>query len=110
MVKGVGIDVVEIERIAKAMRRARFKDRILTQRERRQKETATYVAGRWAAKEAVAKAVCPSISWQSVAILSTENGAPYVEFIDSRHSMKRVHVSISHESGLAAAVAIWEEP
>ncbi|MER3414442.1 MAG: holo-[acyl-carrier-protein] synthase [Armatimonadota bacterium] len=106
MIQGIGADVVQIERIRKAMRNPRFTKRILTETERAHADSAVFVAGRWAAKEAIAKAVGCSLSWQDVEVLPNAHGAPVVHWRNGWS--RRIHVSISHERSLAFAVAVWE--
>ncbi|MFN8139434.1 MAG: holo-ACP synthase [Fimbriimonadales bacterium] len=126
MIKGLGIDVVEVSRIEGAMKNPRFARRILTDRECDRPLTPAYVAGRWAAKEAVAKAVGLGLRWQDIEILSAADGKPRVWFIGpiqiddktvlapsalfrAEEISEQIQLSISHERGIAAAVAIWEE-
>ncbi len=102
--------MVEIERIRHAMKNPRFVERILTPAEREICTTAQKVAGRWAAKEAVAKAVGLALTWHDVEILPDELGQPVAK-VASRHmdpSRLRLKVSISHERNNAVAVAILE--
>lgn len=109
MIKAVGIDVVETERILAAMQsNPRFPARILTSTEMRRSITPAYLAGRWAGKEAIAKAVGTHLTWHDVEIVEGEGGAPVVHFINHKPT-GRVHVSISHDKTIASAVAIWEE-
>jgi holo-[acyl-carrier protein] synthase len=110
MIVGLGIDLVEIARIEVAMQNPRFMDRILTPREREYCLTPFHVAGRWAAKEALSKAVGLPLSWQEVEILPDALGVPKAQ-VTSLHFDPirfRVHVSITHERTHAAAVAILE--
>ncbi len=110
MIVGLGIDIVEIERIRHAMKNPRFVERILTPAEREYCTSVQKVAGRWAAKEAVAKAVGLDLSWQDVEILPDEMGQPCAR-VASRHmdpSRLRLKVSITHERKNAVAVAILE--
>jgi holo-[acyl-carrier protein] synthase len=111
MVIGVGIDLVEIARIKRAMERnPRFIYRILTDAERAYCRTVFQVAGRWAAKEAVAKAVGLNLSWQQVEILPDELGVPTarVHSAEFDPARLRLKISITHERTHAAAVAILE--
>ncbi|MBI1756716.1 MAG: holo-ACP synthase [Fimbriimonas ginsengisoli] len=110
MIVGVGLDVVSVERIARAMRNPRFVRRVLTEAERRVCRTPECVAGRWAAKEAIAKALRFAMSWQDVEILPGPAGAPTarIEHPGFDQSSCRVHLSITHERGHAAAVAVVE--
>lgn len=107
MIEGIGLDIVEVSRIAEAMRRDGFLERILTPAERAMDLAPERVAGRWAAKEAVAKALRMKLSWQDVEIVNAEDGRPIVA-VKGLGDDLRVHVSISHERGLAAATAIVE--
>jgi len=92
------------------MRRPSFIERVLTAKERAICKTASSVAGRWAAKEAVAKAAGIELTWQEVEILPDELGAPVVSINSSGFdaAQYRVHVSITHERNYAAAVAVVE--
>ena len=111
MILAVGIDLVEVARIAAAMENPAFLKRILTDKERRIIKTASRVAGRWAAKEAIAKAAGLHLSWQNVEILPGANGEPVVtiDHSDWNPHDHRIHLSITHEKGHAAAVAIVEK-
>ena len=107
MIEGVGIDVVEVARIERAMRRAGFVERILTEAERSVIRTPGRVAGRWAAKEAISKALGCPLNWHDVEILPDSTGAPQVS-VRGGFESRRIHLSITHERGHAAAVAIIE--
>lgn len=111
MIVGLGTDIVEISRIEAAMRRPQFVRRILTAREREFSVTPAQVAGRWAAKEAIYKALgIPKITWQEVEILPDEMGVPSAQ-IESSHydpARLRIRVSIAHERHYATAIAIVE--
>lgn len=106
MIRGLGIDVVEVSRIEEALANPRFVERILTPAERAQELTLLRIAGRWAAKEAIAKAVSTKLSWQDVEISNDETGKPLAK-IDHPDWSGELMISISHERGIAAAVAIW---
>lgn len=110
MVVGVGIDIVEIGRIQKALRRERFTRKILTEHEEAYCRTAQSVAGRWAAKEAVIKALGVKYAPREIEILNDPLGQPHVK-IHSPHfdaGRLRVYISITHERTHAAAVAVVE--
>jgi holo-[acyl-carrier protein] synthase len=104
------MDLVEIARIEAALRRPGFKERILTPREILQNLTPARIAGRWAAKEAVAKAVSTHLTWHDVEIFNGPDGAPMVEFarVFRLANSQRVHLSITHDRRFAAATAILE--
>lgn len=115
MIKGIGIDIVELSRIEKiATRQPRFLERILTIAERNVYETLTnrrqieFLAGRFAAKEAVAKAVGTGISemlsWQDIEVLNDDRGKPMV----SAPVNSLIHLSISHSKEYAVAQVILE--
>jgi holo-[acyl-carrier protein] synthase len=111
VIERVGIDLVEVARIAQAARRPGFLNRILTPSERALDLSTARIAGRWAAKEAIAKAVGLHLTWQDVEILPAPNGEPIVtvhhpDFDPQAH---RIHLSITHERGHAAAVAVLEK-
>ena len=110
MIAGVGTDIVEV---------VRFKDkpelwnRFMSGKERdyidkfRVKEE--HVAGFWAAKEALVKALNrKDFNFSSVSVLHDENGKPFFEF-DGLEIEGKVHLSISHEKSFATAVVIWEK-
>ncbi|RXZ00887.1 holo-ACP synthase [Fictibacillus sp. S7] len=115
MIIGTGIDIVEITRIQEVCRKQhRFPERILTERElavfeklsgRRQAE---FMAGRFAAKEAYAKALGTGIgrhlSWQDIEITKNDNGKPVIV----AGSEALVHLSISHSKEFAVAQVILE--
>jgi holo-[acyl-carrier protein] synthase len=110
MIVGIGTDLVEIARIKHAMQNPRFVYRVLTDREREICTAPHQVAGRWAAKEAIAKAVGLHLTWQQVEVIPDELGTPRV-LIDSAYFDRRrlrIHVSITHERTHAMAVAVLE--
>lgn len=111
MVVGLGIDLVEVERIRRAMENPRFVYKILTDAERLYcGDNASRVAGRWAAKEAIYKAVGVPLTWMDLEILPDELGAPRVRILSNHFDTKRLrlNVSITHERSHAAAVAVLE--
>ena len=114
MITGIGLDVTEIERIEKAhMGSVKFKDRILTFRELKYWESLKgarqleFLAGRFAAKEAFAKAKGTGIgkdcSFQDIEILPDKNGKPLLYFMGQSIAG---HVSITHTKQFAAAQVI----
>lgn len=107
MIRGIGIDVIEVERITQAMQREGFLERILTEKERADTISPLTLAGKWAAKEAVAKAVGTHLNWHDVEITGGAGSKPEARILRREH-VGVVHVSISHEKGIAAAVAVWE--
>lgn len=113
-----GIDLIEIERIERldASIRSRFLTRIFTPRELAVLEGSNAsLAGRFAAKEAVAKALGTGIgpvSWQEIEILRGDAGEPmltlhgHAQEIADRLGIIVWSVSITHNRSQAAAVAV----
>lgn len=111
MVVGVGIDIVEISRIAKALENPKFSRRVLTEREEAYcGDSPSKVAGRWAAKEAIIKAVGVPMLMKNIQVLNNQLGQPIVTISDPNFDGKRlkIFVSITHERSNAAAVAVVE--
>jgi len=121
---GVGTDVVEIERIEKALERfgERFAQRVLCPPElarfRSHKQPASYLAKRFAAKEAFAKAFGTGIkapaNWHGVWVVNHASGKPDLRFSEalakalSSRGISRTHVSLTDERGVAMATVILE--
>ncbi|KYD25306.1 holo-ACP synthase [Geobacillus sp. NFOSA3] len=116
MIIGIGIDIVELERIEQLMmKNEKFIDRILTEEEKRiffqlsPKRKVEFLAGRFAAKEAYAKAIGTGIgknvSFHDIQIMNDDNGKPIVV---SNGKDCRIHVSISHSRDYAIAQVIIE--
>ena len=124
MILGVGLDVVETERIARALalHGRRFEERVYTAAERaecaQRADRAQALAGRFAAKEALLKALgtgsAHGISFQQVEVVRADGGSPTMSLTGSaaaearRRGVRQIHVSLSHQPGLAAAVVILE--
>lgn len=118
MVTGVGADIIEVTRIRDSLERhPSFRSRVLTSGEQEicfsGGDPAERVAGRFAAKEAVAKALGRSLRWLDVEVLSDGEGAPVVHLANGAESAaagRRVMVSISHcrTHAVAYAVALSE--
>ncbi len=112
MIRGIGIDVIEVDRIKKIIEahKERFVKRVYTQDEVSYCEEKVTehqcFAGRFAAKEAVIKALGGKIKkYKDISILHTKEG-PKVYIKD--HPEWNIFVSITHIKELAIAVAIWE--
>jgi holo-[acyl-carrier protein] synthase len=124
MIFGIGTDIVEISRISKAIESSeRFASRILTSFEMAEysqsKDKARYVAKKFAAKEALVKAmgtgIGNGISWQMAQIVHDANGRPLIVVFDAieaffkQHKVNAWHISISDEVAYAAATVILEK-
>ncbi|MDP1721423.1 MAG: holo-ACP synthase [Candidatus Nanopelagicaceae bacterium] len=112
MIEGIGIDVVNIERFAQSLERTPgLSDRLFTEAE--QGKPISSLAARFAAKEALAKALNAGkgLLWLDAEVINLETGKPVflfrgeiAEIIDGAS----VHLSISHDSGIASAIVIVE--
>jgi holo-[acyl-carrier protein] synthase len=111
---GIGIDVCPVDRFASAAGNARLLDRLFTAAE--QDASMNRMAGRFAAKEALAKALgAPGgLSWHDAEVRKDEWGKPYFHCtgtVADRIAALRiasVHLSITHDAGIAAAVVVCE--
>jgi holo-[acyl-carrier protein] synthase len=115
MIVGVGIDVVEIARLEQALDRTQdLAGRLFTEAERGMPMRS--LAARFAAKEALAKALgAPSgLSWTDAEVVAGTDGRPELKVSGTvadaaaRRGVRRWHVSLSHDGGLATAVVIAE--
>lgn len=114
MIVGVGIDVIEIQRIRAAIEKwgARFLNRVFSLEEIAYSQRHTvpfqHFAGRFAAKEAIYKALGDSsISWLDITIVNDSSGKPSC-LVRGISSDKIVHISISHSKYYAVANAVIE--
>jgi holo-[acyl-carrier protein] synthase len=124
MIVGIGTDIVSIERIAGVLERhgERFVNRVLTAPERarfeRTKLKAGYLAKRWAAKEAFAKAIGTGIhapfTWQAITVTRDRKGAPGIEpspamaaYLRER-GVKRSLLTLTDDAGIAVAFVVLE--
>ena len=124
MIIGIGIDLLEVPRMEKALDRSgpRLLDKLFTPEEQQVCREAGGGAQRWAvrfaAKEAVFKALgtgwSQGVGWHHVEILRSGAGVPQVRLsggarqVADRLGAGRCHVSLTHQRSSAAAVAILE--
>ncbi len=122
MIVGLGIDVCSVARMQGIIDRwgDRFIRRVLTPGEREslagRADRAAAVAGRYAAKEATAKALAgaPGVGWHHVEVQGGSKRAPQLvltgpaRVLADRMGVGSAHVSITHDAGVAAAVVILE--
>ena len=112
MIDGIGVDIIELDRIAEAVRRDRFRTRVFTEAEQQYCDACEgpeRYAGRFAAKEAVAKALGISLSWRDVEIVRAASGAPSARLhgkAAERLGARQILVSISHCRAYAVAQAV----
>ena len=120
MIVGIGNDIIEIERIEKAISKEGFKNKVYTQKElenieKRGDRVETY-AGIFSAKEAISKAIGTGVrefSLTDLEILNDDLGKPYVavsekldKIIKDKKEDYQIEISISHSKKYATAVAI----
>ncbi len=124
MIIGIGTDLCEISRIESAMQRFgdRFAQKVLVESElerlRSHAKPASYLAKRFAAKEALSKALGTGIrypvTWRRMGVINLPSGRPTFRFEPDlaayldRRGIQRVHLSITDETGLAGAYVILE--
>lgn len=113
---GVGIDLLEIDRMAQALdRRPRLAQRVFTDEERayaeRHKNSVQHLAARFCAKESVAKALgLTAWGWRDVEVVATD-AAPRVRLAGrAAEAAERlgaeIHLSLTHSALTAGAVAV----
>jgi holo-[acyl-carrier protein] synthase len=121
MIIGIGIDVCSIERMRRALERhgERFFARICSEAERADlagRDPAASLAGRFAVKEAFAKALdgAPGVGWHEAEVRRGPTGRPRLELTGKAKALamksgaSRWHISITHDAGIAAAVVVLE--
>ena len=120
MILGIGNDIIEIERVEKAILKEGFKNKVYTQKElenieKRGNRTETY-AGIFSAKEAISKAIGTGVrefSLTDLEILNDDLGKPYVvvsekldKILKTKKEDYQIEISISHSKKYATAMAI----
>ena len=120
MIVGIGNDIIEIERVEKAILKEGFKNKVYTQKElenieKRGNRTETY-AGIFSAKEAISKAIGTGVrefSLTDLEILNDDLGKPYVvvsqklnKILKNKKEDYQIEISISHSKKYATAMAI----
>ena len=129
MITGIGCDVVELKRVEEVLLKhgERFVERILTPNEMplyhkrlslSKGHVIAFVASRWAAKEAVSKAlgtgIAEDVTFHSMEVMHNTKGAPQMLFRNALRErlMKEgifVHISITDEKTMVAAFAVAEQ-
>ncbi|MBA3815583.1 MAG: holo-ACP synthase [Parachlamydiaceae bacterium] len=116
---GIGTDIIEVKRVEQAIQRfgSRFLDRLFCEEEQiycnRHKESARHFAGRFAAKEAIVKALGTGfrdgVTWLDITISNDPLGKPIVTFsnaLKQKFNSPTILISISHCREYATAFAI----
>lgn len=122
MVVGIGIDIIEISRIKKAIESSSFVGRVFTEAEQlycnaRGNQRAASYAARFAAKEAFVKALGTGFiggTWHDIEIVVNEQGRPDVKLTGffaaeaQKRGIARIMVSLSHSREYAVAQVLAE--
>ena len=115
MIVGLGIDVVALDRFQETIERTpALVERIFTPLEREMGHAS--LAARWAAKEALAKALGAPVGlrWQDAEVIREPSGAPTLVVTGTvaaraaELGVTRFHLSMSHDGGMASAVVVAE--
>jgi holo-[acyl-carrier protein] synthase len=115
MIIGIGVDIVDLARFeSKLENTPALLERIFTAAEREQSTQS--LAGCWAAKEAVIKAIGNPVglSWQDVSVFKDESGKPHLQVSGETKSKAEAlgianwHLTISHDGGIACAMVVAE--
>jgi holo-[acyl-carrier protein] synthase len=123
MITGIGVDLIEIDRIRASVERHgdRFLTKLFTPAEiaycSSKQNMHQHLAGRFAAKEAFSKALATgwtgSFRWKDVEIINEESGRPTMSLHGSLRaglSPSVIHVSISHSLSHVVACVVIEGP
>ncbi len=109
----VGTDIIKIDRIDTLIAKygRKFKERFLTESEIASTQRTESLAGLWAAKEAVSKAlgcgIGEALAFHDIIIEKDLRGAPHFRLspeAQKRHAVKESSLSISHDGGFAIAI------
>ena len=112
MIEGIGIDVVDIDRFKASLERTPgLLEKLFTEAER--SKSIASLAARFAAKEALAKALNAGkgLSWHEAEVVNLESGKPVFLFrgeIADLIDGADVHLSLTHDAGIASAMVIVE--
>jgi holo-[acyl-carrier protein] synthase len=115
VIVGVGVDVVEVIRLERALERTpSLRNRVFTPDEQLADRPES-LAARFAAKEAVAKVLgAPGLPWTDAEVVTEDNGRPRLVVTGAAAEaaqllgIVRWHVSLSHDGGLATAFVVAE--
>ena len=111
----IGTDITVVSRIESSLNKfgERFLNKFLNTEEIQLSSKIESIAGYWAAKEAISKAlgcgIGKELSFHDITIYKDEKGAPHFKLSEKarkRHQMKSSSLSIAHDGGFAIAIAI----
>jgi holo-[acyl-carrier protein] synthase len=109
--KGLGIDIIEIARFKKIRYLSRFLEFVFLPEEMREleerKDKFAYISSRFAAKEAVVKAMPVPVDVKQFQIIK-KGVKPEVSFLDQKFDDFKIFLSLSHSEEYVAAVAVVE--
>ena len=121
MIIGLGTDIIEVERVRKAVAKKFFRDNVFTENEQnycdsRGKNSAASYAARFAAKEAFFKALGTGIVTRltDVEVVNDERGAPKIflrgkaQALADERRVEKISLSLSHSHDFATAICILE--
>ncbi|MFW6237650.1 MAG: holo-ACP synthase [Halanaerobiales bacterium] len=123
MIKGVGLDIVKIERIENLLSRweGRFLNRVYTEKEieycRKKAYPASHYAARFAAKEAIYKALGGhpgALIWKEIEVTKKRSGEPEINLSGKTEESAQklgiisLHISLTHARDIAAAQVVGE--
>jgi holo-[acyl-carrier protein] synthase len=120
LIVGIGVDVVDLARFERALDRTpALKSRLFAEAEQSTPDrvfSLRSLAGRFAAKEALIKALGDStgVQWHDMQVVSDGHRNPHFELggaaaaIAARAGVTRLHLSMSHDAGVAIAYVVAE--
>ena len=125
MIFGIGLDIIEINRIKKSLEKysTRFENKVFTDREidycQSQADPGKHFAARFAVKEAVSKSlgtgITRDVGFKDIEVVNQDSGKPIVKMggrgkiLFEKLNLKSIHISISHDRNYAIAHAIAEQ-
>ncbi|KAF2955323.1 holo-ACP synthase [Marinitoga sp. 38H-ov] len=116
MIKGIGVDIIEIERIEFGIERKILSEKeiVLLEKFSSEKRKKEFIAGRFSLKESIIKAFGTFIPYKKISILNDENGRPYLDdsslnYLKEKFFNFNIHISISHEKNYAVSIVVLED-
>lgn len=123
MIRGTGIDIIEVQRIAEKIPKPGFKEKVFSAEEikycEQMADSAQHFAARFAAKEAFLKATGKGLmltyDLKDIEVKGGESGKPELILkgtlaaLAETSGWKKIHLSLSHVQAMACAVVIIEE-
>ena len=118
-----GVDIIEIERVKNSIEdtNGKFCERVFTEKEieyceSKKSQKYQHYAARFAAKEAVLKAISQlleskfDIEWKEIEVINDENGRPYANLLKEGININDIDISISHckTYAIASVIVIFE--